>query len=91
MFLLLLLLTSNNISPLPVLDAPKIAKDVINKVVEVCKQWDSEPPCFYRSKMLCESYVHAIKNTRRKMEDKHVILPQYNNMFGFPQVIPFSR
>jgi len=76
---------------LPVLDAPKIAKDVINKVVEVCKQWDSEPPCFYRSKILYESYVHAIKNTRRKMEDKHVIVPQYNNMFGFPQVTLFSR
>lgn len=73
------------------LDAPKIAKDVINKVIEVCKQWDREPPCFYRSKMLYESYVHAIKNTRRKMEDKHVIFPQYNNMFGFPQVTLFSR
>lgn len=67
------------------LDASKIAKDVINKVIEVCKLWDSEPPCFYRSTKLYESYVHAIKNTRRKMEDKHVILHQYNNMFGFPQ------
>lgn len=76
---------------LPVFDAPQIAKDVVNKVVEVCKQWNSDPPCFYKSKMLYESYVHAIKNTRRKMEDKHVILPQYNSMFGFPQVTLFTR
>lgn len=74
-----------------VLDASQIAKDVINKVVEVCKAWDSELPCFYKSKITYESYVHAIKNTRRKMEDKHVILPQYNSIFGFPQVTFFMR
>ncbi|KAJ7387965.1 Protein phosphatase 1E [Desmophyllum pertusum] len=70
---------------LALLDSPQIAKDVINKVVEVCMQWDSEPPCFYKLQMKYESYVHAIKNTRRKMEDKHVILPQFNSLFGFPQ------
>lgn len=28
--------------------------------------------------------VHAIKNTRRKMEDKHVVLRHYSDMFALP-------
>lgn len=67
------------------LSTSKIAKDVMNKVLEVCKQWNEGTPSFYKSKMKYESCVHAIKNTRRKMEDKHVILPQFNNLFGFQE------
>ena len=73
-----------------VLSTSKIAKDVMNKVLEVCKQWNEGTPSFCKSKMKYESCVHAIKNTRRKMEDKHVILPQFNNLFGFQEVLlPF--
>lgn len=67
------------------LDSSRIARDAINKVIEVCRQWNSEPPSFQKSKMKYESCVHAIKNTRRKMEDRHVILPEFNSLFGFPQ------
>lgn len=67
------------------LNSSKIAKDVVNKVLEVCKLWDQEPPSFYKSNINYESCVYAIKNTRRKMEDKHVILPQFNHLFGFPE------
>ncbi|XP_028905451.1 protein phosphatase 1F [Ornithorhynchus anatinus] len=28
--------------------------------------------------------VHAIRNSRRKMEDRHVTLPAFNRLFGFP-------
>ena len=69
-----------------VLNASQIARDVLNKVVEVCKQWEQDPPLLHKSKMTYESYVHAIKNTRRKMEDRHVILLQFNNLFGFAEV-----
>ena len=31
--------------------------------------------------MPAEVSVHAIKNTRRKMEDKHVILPMFGKLF----------
>lgn len=70
-----------------VLDSSKIARDAINKVIEICRQWSSELPSFHKSKITYESYAHAIKNTRRKMEDRHVILPEFNCLFGFPQVI----
>lgn len=67
------------------LDSSKIARDAINKVIEICRQWSSELPSFHKSKITYESYAHAIKNTRRKMEDRHVILPEFNCLFGFPQ------
>lgn len=28
-----------------------------------------------------QTSVHAIKNTRRKMEDKHVMIPYFNQLF----------
>ena len=74
-----------------VLDSSQVAKDAINRVLEVCKQWNSEPPCLHKSKMKYESYVHAIKNTRRKMEDRHVLVPHFNSLFGFSQVIFFTK
>lgn len=73
-----------------VLDSSKIARDAINRVIEICRQWSSELPSFHKSKITYESYAHAIKNTRRKMEDRHVILPEFNCLFGFPQVIFYS-
>lgn len=69
-----------------VLQTSLVAKDVFNKVLEVCKQWEKDCPSLHKSKMTYESYVHAIKNTRRKMEDKHVLLPGFNHRFGFPRV-----
>lgn len=68
-----------------------VAKDVFNKVLEVCKQWDKDCPSLHKSKMTYESYVHAIKNTRRKMEDKHVLLPEFNHRFGFPKDCPCNQ
>lgn len=68
-----------------------VAKDVFNKVLEVCKQWDKDCPSLHKPKMTYESYVHAIKNTRRKMEDKHVLLPEFNHRFGFPKDYPCSQ
>ena len=73
-----------------VLDSSKIARDAINRVIEICRQWSSELPSFHKSKITYESYAHAIKNTRRKMEDRHVILPEFNCLFGFPEVIFYS-
>lgn len=73
------------------LKTAEVAKDVFNKVLEVCKHWEKACPSLYKSKMVYESCVHAIKNTRRKMEDKHVVMPQFNNIFGFAEDHPCSQ
>lgn len=55
----------------------------INKLREVGMAWQKQlpnpTPHSTRSR-LCS--VHAIRNTRRKMEDRHVILPEFNQLFG---------
>uniref|UniRef100_A0A1A8E892 Protein phosphatase 1E n=1 Tax=Nothobranchius kadleci TaxID=1051664 RepID=A0A1A8E892_NOTKA len=54
-----------------------------NKLIAVALSWQQDlplcPPPSPRP-LLCS--VHAIKNTRRKMEDKHVVLAEFNELFG---------
>ena len=48
----------------------------------------------HKTSMEYEVSVHAIKNTRRKMEDRNVIITDFNRLFDFPKVtsvIPYSR
>lgn len=66
-------------------NSSQIAKDVVNKVLKVCEEWLQDPPSLHKSNKKYESCDHAIKNTRRKMEDRHVMLPQFNSLFGFPE------
>lgn len=70
------------------LDASKLARVVFSKVHEVCEHLSRDPPIFYKSNMQYDVSVQAIKNTRRKMEDRHVIMPDFNTLFGFPQDFP---
>ncbi|XP_068617175.1 protein phosphatase 1F [Brachionichthys hirsutus] len=55
----------------------------LNKLIAVATTWHHNlpklPPAPAR---LLRCSVHAIKNTRRKMEDKHVVLPEFNQLFG---------
>ncbi|EDO44137.1 predicted protein, partial [Nematostella vectensis] len=69
-------------------DASKLARLVFNTVHQVCQKWKEEPPTFYKSSYTYETSVYAIKNTRRKMEDKHVIMPHFNSLFGLPKDSP---
>ncbi|KAM4707419.1 protein phosphatase 1F [Discoglossus pictus] len=49
---------------------------------ELCSQWQKQlPPILPPSPKLCIS-IHAIRNTRRKMEDRHVVQLQFNQLFG---------
>ncbi|KAF6737493.1 Protein phosphatase 1F [Oryzias melastigma] len=52
----------------------------INKMIEVALEWNQDPPTLPPSTFQCG--VHAIKNGRRKMEDKHVLLSEFNALFG---------
>ncbi|XP_041436238.1 protein phosphatase 1F isoform X2 [Xenopus laevis] len=57
---------------------------------EVVLQWlEQLPPLPPFPREICVS-VHAIRNTRRKMEDRHVILQDFNTLFGIKDSIPRS-
>ncbi|MCI4392819.1 hypothetical protein PGIGA_G00150470 [Pangasianodon gigas] len=65
------------------LQSEPVQRLFINKLREVGVAWQKQlpnpTPRSSRSR-LCS--VHAIRNTRRKMEDRHVILPEFNRLFG---------
>lgn len=69
--------------PLPQLDALKVARLVFNQLFEVCGVWmKKDYPHRRRPTPYYETSIHAIKNMRRKMEDKHVIIPDFNTLFN---------
>uniref|UniRef100_A0A8C9ZJ46 Protein phosphatase, Mg2+/Mn2+ dependent, 1E n=1 Tax=Sander lucioperca TaxID=283035 RepID=A0A8C9ZJ46_SANLU len=49
---------------------------------EMCCLWLKELPFRRRPQPYYETSIHAIKNMRRKMEDKHVIIPDFNSLFN---------
>ncbi|KAG7275030.1 hypothetical protein CRUP_030549 [Coryphaenoides rupestris] len=57
------------------LDSVKLARLVFNRLFEVCCSWLKDFPYRRRPQPYYETSIHAIKNMRRKMEDKHVIIP----------------
>ncbi|KAK3085158.1 hypothetical protein FSP39_025185, partial [Pinctada imbricata] len=66
----------------PVLDAALICDHVIDLIHDLCKKWaESLPPSIFPPKV-SSAYYHEIRNTRRKMEDRHVIIPDFNTLFG---------
>jgi len=52
---------------------------VFNELLQVCHNWAPDMCC--EEPVPAEMSVYAIKNTRRKMEDKHVIIPVFNKLF----------
>ncbi|XP_031553359.1 protein phosphatase 1F-like [Actinia tenebrosa] len=70
------------------LDVDKLVKATFNKVQEICVDWSHAPPKMFKSERSYQSCVHAIKNTRRKMEDKHIIMPYFSTLFGLPKEFP---
>ncbi|CAH1802159.1 unnamed protein product, partial [Owenia fusiformis] len=74
----------------PQLKADSLARDVFNKVHEVCNRWSQSLPVFNQSERQLEVSTYYIKNTRRKMEDRHVVLPDLNSLFGFKDAVDQS-
>lgn len=68
--------------PLPQLESVKLARLVFNRLFEMCCLWLKELPFHRRPQPYYETSIHAIKNMRRKMEDKHVIIPDFNTLFN---------
>ncbi|KAM8900267.1 protein phosphatase 1E isoform 1-T2 [Spinachia spinachia] len=70
------------VDPLPQMESVKLAWLVFNTLFEICCQWLKELPYRRRPQPYYETSIHAIKNMRRKMEDKHVIIPDFNSLFN---------
>ncbi|KAM4619757.1 protein phosphatase 1E [Polymixia lowei] len=69
--------------PLPQLESVKLARLVFNRLFDMCCLWLKDFPYCRRPQPYYETSIHAIKNMRRKMEDKHVIIPDFNTLFNF--------
>lgn len=66
-----------------VLDAKGLARSFFNWLWEVCSQWQKQVPLTAQApQRQWLVSIHAIRNTRRKMEDRHVSLPTFNHLFG---------
>ncbi|KAJ8266544.1 hypothetical protein GJAV_G00131650, partial [Gymnothorax javanicus] len=68
--------------PFPQLESVKLARLVFNKLCETCCLWLKDFPHRRRQQRYYETSIHAIKNMRRKMEDKHVVIPDFNTLFN---------
>ncbi|XP_061595253.1 protein phosphatase 1E [Cololabis saira] len=68
--------------PLPQMESVKLARLVFNRLFDMCGLWLKELPFRRRPQPYYETSIHAIKNMRRKMEDKHVIIPDFNTLFN---------
>ena len=64
------------------IDAHELLKEVISKVQEVCLHLQGTLPKFKVPDRSYKVSASAIRNRRRKMEDRHIILPDINNLFA---------
>ncbi|KAM9259724.1 protein phosphatase 1F isoform 2-T2 [Cariama cristata] len=64
------------------LDGESLQRCFFNKLRDVCFEWQKQLPPLRPLKRFLLVSIHAIRNTRRKMEDRHVLLPEFNQLFG---------
>nr|XP_061801557.1 protein phosphatase 1E-like [Nerophis lumbriciformis] len=72
----------DGVGPLPQIEAVKLARLIFKRLFETCGAWTKELPYRRRPQPYYETSIHAIKNMRRKMEDRHVIIPDFNTLFN---------
>ncbi|XP_023129119.2 protein phosphatase 1F isoform X2 [Amphiprion ocellaris] len=65
------------------LQSEAVQRLFLNKLIDVALQWyENLPKLSLSPSRVLHCSVHAIKNTRRKMEDKHLVLAEFNQLFG---------
>uniref|UniRef100_W5M1W6 Protein phosphatase 1E n=1 Tax=Lepisosteus oculatus TaxID=7918 RepID=W5M1W6_LEPOC len=66
----------------PLMRSEPLQRRFLNELLEVCRgrQQSREPPPAGRR--FLRASAHAIRNARRKMEDRHVVLTHFNQLFG---------
>ncbi|XP_054611284.1 protein phosphatase 1E [Dunckerocampus dactyliophorus] len=72
----------DGVDPLPQIEAVKLARLIFNRLFDTCCLWTKDLPYRRRPQPYYETSIHAIKNMRRKMEDRHVIIPDFNTLFN---------
>ncbi|XP_061905059.1 protein phosphatase 1E [Entelurus aequoreus] len=72
----------DGVGPLPQLEAVKLARLIFRRLFDTCSLWSKEIPYRRRPQPYYETSIHAIKNMRRKMEDRHLIIPDFNTLFN---------
>uniref|UniRef100_A0A670YRZ8 Protein phosphatase, Mg2+/Mn2+ dependent 1E n=1 Tax=Pseudonaja textilis TaxID=8673 RepID=A0A670YRZ8_PSETE len=63
-------------------ETEKLARTVFTKLHDICSAWVKDFPLQTKPFRYYETSIHAIKNMRRKMEDKHVCIPDFNTLFN---------
>lgn len=67
---------------LAVLSATAVGSALLAAILDVCREWTESLPQLTQVPGNIELSVHAIKNTRRKMEDRHAVCVDINSLFG---------
>ena len=65
-----------------VLSPTAVATALLYAIEEVCRSWAEVLPQLTQVPGSIELSLHAIKNTRRKMEDRHAVCVDINSLFG---------
>ncbi|KAK9412552.1 protein phosphatase 1E [Crotalus adamanteus] len=63
-------------------ETEKLARIVFSKLHNTCSTWLKDFPLRTKPHRYYDTSIHAIKNMRRKMEDKHVCIPDFNTLFN---------
>ncbi|XP_067395992.1 protein phosphatase 1F isoform X2 [Emydura macquarii macquarii] len=64
------------------LDGSSLQRCFFNKLRDIACEWQKQLPSLRPLKRFLLVSIHAIRNIRRKMEDRHVYLPEFNQLFG---------
>ncbi|XP_048369616.1 protein phosphatase 1F isoform X2 [Sphaerodactylus townsendi] len=64
------------------LDGGPLQHHFFNKLWDVCCKWQKQLPPLKPLERYLQISTHATRNSRRKMEDRHVSLPEFNQLFG---------
>ncbi|XP_028990973.1 protein phosphatase 1F [Betta splendens] len=67
---------------LKLLQSESVQRLFLNTLINVALSWHQNIPSDLCPSRWLPCSTHAIKNTRRKMEDKHVALAEFNQLFG---------
>lgn len=65
-----------------VLSATAVGTALLAAILDVCREWTESLPQLTQVPGSIELSIHAIKNTRRKMEDRHAVCVDINSLFG---------
>lgn len=70
------------IEPCVEYNANGLARFTFSTVNEICAKWRNSFPLFKLPKRIPKYSLHAIRNSRRKMEDRHVVIEDMQTLLG---------